>query len=258
MRHSASLALHSCDLVHGVGVQARIDPTISNVWSCQGAYAPPWLFLAALAVGSCHPASAAWPRWSASLHRWYRLRSSVSHSLCPACVHSLLSFSPTATLYPDASALIDALLTGFDPGINTNLKHTFRANDPSPRWSDAIAAAKLQKDIDRGFLRIMPSRPLCRSCCRRPSTRIPLLLVDKDSRAAAFDPTLASYNRLAWNFSAPSPVAVNEWIPVHTIPDFVVYGSSPRAERMILAVLDSTPTLCFVFVCFYVLVPSMY
>ena len=242
LRLQSFLAFAGCDLVTGVGVQARVDPAASNVWRCQGSAAPPWALLAFFELGAGDPLdSDAWHRWSTALHRWYRLRSSVTHSLCPACLHRLLAFSSHDAVPPDFFAVLDAFVVGFDPGLDTSLKHTYKANDSSPRWTDAIAAAKLQKDITRGFLLVMPARPVCQSCCSAPSTRISLLLVDKESRADAFDPALPAFNRLAWNFSAPDPVAVNSWIPLASIPDFISYGAGPKAEQMIWALLDATP-----------------
>ena len=42
LRFQSFLTFAGCDMVTGVGVQARVDPERSNVWSCQGSAAPPW------------------------------------------------------------------------------------------------------------------------------------------------------------------------------------------------------------------------
>jgi hypothetical protein len=127
-------------------------------------------------------------------------------------------------------------------GLDTCLKHTYNKNDTSSRWVDRTAAIKMEKDIQAGYVVKSKLRPICR-VCRKHVTRVQLLLVPKDTRNVDYDSTLARFTRLVWNYSAPSPCSMNEYLRYHPTtrdqrPDFINYGSHLRAARLLLQTQD--------------------
>ena len=224
------------------GAQAYIVAGATNVFTSYGAHATPWYQIAATNCGTSRPWLPCWDAFIVRLHRFYRIVKCASHAICPACVHASLLYSVSGVPRPTQAALISGAVSGYDMGLDTCLKHTYSRNDSSVRWDDRIAACKIQKDIDASFVEVSNKRPTC-SVCRRPVSRIQLLLVPKDNRHIEFDARLAKFARLVWNYSSPKTVCLNEFLRVHRItgdrrPTFINYGSHAGAARMILQAQD--------------------
>ena len=202
---------------------------------------PPWAQLLAIDIPPVPPDLPGYITYHRHVHIWFRRRQSAPHRLCAACcllVHNFAFLAPGSpgSQYIDTPSRIHMCLVGADLAIPHHLTHTFSVNQAGERWRPRIAAAKIGKDVQRGFIQLSSSRPRC-PICGKPATVNSLLLVDKDPRSRTFDNQLPAYNRICWNYSAPPGVDVNSWVPIASIPNWINYGSLRRAESAILSMV---------------------
>ena len=233
------------DLWLAPGAQARFSCVGTNLFTCAGAMHPPWVQLLTLDIPQVLPGLPGYVAYHHHVHVWFRRRQSAPHRLCPACCHLLMAFASMAPRsaglpYIDSPSRVHTCLVGADLAIPHHLAHTFSANQAGERWSPRVVAAKIGKDVRRGFVDICDRRPRC-DVCGKAATVNSLLLVDKDPRSSDFDNTLPQFNRLCWNYSAPPKVDINSWVPIDRIPNFINYGSLRRAESAVLSMLRHCP-----------------
>ena len=238
----ATFAPPQADLQKRRGAQSYVVPSSSNVFTAFGAHSPPWFQIASASCGTSRPWSTDWLPFTIRLHRFYKIVKSAGHNICPACIHSLQLYSITGIPHPTQATTISGAVSGYDMGLNSCLKHTYSKNVETIGWDTRIAAAKMQKDIDAGFVDVSSTRPRCKDC-RLPVSRIQLMLVPKDSRHTEFDISLSKFNRLVWNYSSPVGKCLNEFIRWHKTtgnrrPDYIVYGTDAHAARMIFHAQD--------------------